>query len=215
MKKIFYPLFLVSLFLIIACNNSKKKQEQQQDSIKKESINSPEEVRQISEVISRFVRAYLSQDKEKVNALIHPEYGIAIIHRPGASDTYTVIDSIDFKQPMPNYYPYETFQNDQVLTFEALPEYDCGKEKWSKIGFFCDTTINKQTNHLETIDKFLEEFENVKIDEKKSKLTNDLEKGSFRVILAQENNHLIFHVKLFGTAWYVTILDRAYASCDA
>ena len=215
MKKNILYFLSIGLLLFASCNNSKKSDKQQQDSIPQVSMNNPEEIQQISEVISRFARAYLSQDNDKINALINPETGIAIIHRPGVADTYTLVDSIDFKNPVPAHYAYETFQNDQVLTFAPIPEFDCGKDKWTKIGFFCDTTASTTHKPLETIAKFLAEFEDVKFDEAKKKEIEALENGAYRVILAQEKNSLIFHVKKFKNGWFVTILDRAYGSCDA
>lgn len=206
---------LLGLLFFSSCNQTKKQQTTNSDSTAREAINNPEQIKQITEVITRFTRSYLSQDQSKTNALIHPEHGIAIIHRPGVADTYTIEDSIDYKHPMPHYYPYETFANDQVLTFESLPAYDCGKEKWDKIGFFTDTTRHSETKILETIAKFFDEYEQIPYDEAAKSKINALETGSYRVILALEDHHLIFHVKQFGEAWYVTILDRAYASCDA
>ncbi|MFZ4261546.1 hypothetical protein ACFRAE_05855 [Sphingobacterium sp. HJSM2_6] len=206
---------LFGLLVFSSCNSSNKQQQQHLDSSKRIAINNPEQIKQISEVITRFARAYLSQDQAKINALIHPEQGIAIIHRPGAADRYTIVDAIDFKHPVPSYYAYETFSNEQVLTFESLPSYDCGKEQWEKIGFFTDTTKNSGTQLLETIAKFLDEYEQIAYDEAIKSKINALETGSYRVILALQDHHLIFHVKQFEEIWYVTILDRAYASCDA
>lgn len=207
--------FFVCVLLFTACNNSNKKTEEKLDTTQREAIDQPEEVQQISEVITRFVRAYISQDNEKINALIHPEEGIAIIYRPGAADTFSLLDTFDFKKPVPEYYAYPPLQNDQVLTFEKLPEYDCGTMKWDKVGFFCDTTSNSQTQLLQTILKFEEEFEPTKHDETNKKRIQELENGSYRVILAQDEESLIFHVKQFGNSWYVTLLDRAYGGCDA
>ncbi len=202
--------------LLGACNNSQKNTSASTDSIKREPIDGPEEVQQISEVITRFARAYLSQDNQKVNNLIHPDYGIAIIYRPGVMDTFVFEDSLDFKNPVPNHYVYNTFTHDKVLTFEKLPEYDCGTEKWSKLGFFCDTAATSVTHILDTLVKYQEEFNEVKYDDNQKKQIDELEDGSYRVILnPTEENFIVFHVKQFGTAWYVTILDRSYGFCDA
>lgn len=215
MIKKYLAYFFVCGLLLTACNNSNKTTEEKQDSVVREPIDQPEEVQQISEVITRFVRAYISQDNEKLNALVHPELGMAIIYRPGAADTFALIDSFDFKKPVPEYYAYPPLQNDQVLTFEKLPSFDCGSIKWDKTGFYSDTTSNSQTQLLQTIVKFEEEFESSKYNEQQKKRIQELENGSYRVILAQPEESLIFHVKQFGTAWYVTLLDRAYGGCDA
>ncbi len=214
-KKNFYGLLGLLLLVVTACNNSGKKVEAHQDSTQRVEMNNPEEIQQISEVITRFARAYLSEDNGKINALIHPEHGIAVIHRPGVADTYTIIDSIDFKNPMPKHYAYPVFVNKQVLKFEPLPSYDCETFKWDKFGFYCDTTATAVNKPLETLAKFAEEYVETKFDDAKKKEVAIYEDGAYRVILAQEDGELIFHVKKFDKGWYVTILDRAYTNCDA
>jgi len=211
-----------NLFVVIAaclilgsCNSNNKNADNAPQETERTPIQSPEQVQQISEVITRFARAYLSQDNQKINSLIHPDYGIAIIFRPGVMDDYQVVDSLDFKTPVPIHYGYPTFNNEQVLTFEKLPAFDCGTEKWNKLGFFCDSLAGSTTNKMETIVKFQQEFNEVKHPEAQQQI-NDLEDGSYRVILAQSSNdYLIFHVKQFQNSWYVTMLDRSYASCEA
>src|SRR5690606_9260075 len=119
-------------------------------------------------------------------------------------------DLIDFNRPVPEYFPYTTFENDYVLTFEKLPAFDCGEEKWDKLGFFCDTT--SQARQLTTIATFDQEFNGM--NEADLVAIKQLEKDTFRVILTRDEN-LIFHVKKHQDKWYVFVLDRAYAWCDA
>lgn len=197
------------VILMASCTSSNKKNEESKDAIDKTAL-SPEDTLGISEVITRFTRAYLSQDNEKANALIHADLGLYVIYRPGASDTYARVDSINFSRPIPKYFPYTTFENDYAPTFEKLPVFDCGEERWDKLGFFCDTTA--QANQLTTIATFDHEFNGISDDElEEVKL---LEKDTFRVILAKDEN-LIFHVKKYDHKWYIFVLDRAYAGCDA
>ena len=172
------------------------------------------EINNISEVITRFVRAYDSQDNAKANALIHPELGITIIYRPGASDRFVHVDSLDFQKSIPEYYPYSKVENSYALTFGSLPTYDCGTEKWSKEGLICDTTASQQTSILTSIAQFEAEFDAVALDDKRKTIISNAEENSYRVILTT-SNPLVFHVKQYQGAWYVTLLDRAYAGCDA
>lgn len=212
-----YILFFVALTLFLgSCNNKQKQASGATDTVTRVALDNPEKIQQISEVITRFVRAYQSQDNGKANALIHPDHGIAIVYRPGAMDNFTVVDSLDFSKPVPESYPYTTFPNDKVLTFEALPEFQCDTDKWTKLGFFCDSTSTSKTNVLETIAKFQDEYNEVKFDDTMKAQISNLENGSFRVILNPAKEHfLIFHVKQFDGAWYVTLLDRSYGNCDA
>lgn len=198
------------VILMASCTSSNKKTEDTKDSINTPTAVFPEDTQGISEVITRFTRAYLSQDNEKANALINADLGLYVIYRPGAADTYERIDSINFSRPIPEYFPYTAFENDYALTFEKLPIFDCGEEKWDKLGFFCDTT--SQANQLTTIATFDHEFNGISDDELAE--IKQLEKDTFRVILTKDES-LIFHVKKYQDKWYVFVLDRAYGGCDA
>lgn len=209
MKNI-YTFLCGCLILMTSCTSSNKKTEETKDSTAIPTAVFPEDTKGINEVISRFSDAYLRQDNEKANALVHPELGLFIIYRPGASNAYERVDSIDFEKPVPEYFPYTTFENDFILTYEDLPSFDCGGEKWDKLGFFCDTTV--QANELTEIASFNHEFNGIS-DAELAEI-KELEKGTFRVILTKDEN-LIFHVKKYQGNWYVFVLDRAYGWCDA
>lgn len=209
MKNI-YTFLCGCIVLMASCTSPNKKSEETKDSTDTPIVVFPEDTQGISEVISRFSSAYLSQDNKKANALVHPELGLYIIYRPGASNTYERVDRIDFTKSVPGYFPYTTFENDYVLTYEELPIFDCGSEKWDKLGFFCDTTT--QANELTEIAAFNHEFNGIS-DAELAEI-KELEKDTFRVILTKKEN-LIFHVKKYQGNWYVIVLDRAYAGCDA
>jgi len=200
--------FCCAAMLLSSCNRTQKKTEETKDSVA-DSMQLAD-TQAISEVITRFARAYMSQDNQKANALIHPDLGLYIIYRPGAMDTYEHVDSIDFQKPVPEHFPYTSFENDYVLTFGEVPTYDCGGEKWDKLGFFCDTT--QQAHQLSEIAAFKQEFK--EIDEAAVAEIKNLEKDTYRVVLTHAEN-LIFHVKKYQGTWYVFVLDRAYGWCDA
>lgn len=203
--------FLCGCILFMAsCTSSTKKSDEAKDSIDTPTIAFPTDTEGMTETITRFSSAYINQDNEKANALIHPELGLYIIYRPGAADTYERVDSIDFNKPIPQYFPYTTFENDYSLTFEELPIFDCGEEKWDKLGFVCDTTA--QATALTEIASFDYEFNG--IDAVELAEIKQLEKDTFRVILTK-NENLIFHIKNYDGKWYVMVLDRAYGWCDA
>lgn len=197
--------FLIVLFFS-ACQNKKKAEEKTQESI----ALSETDKQDLMNVITRFARAYLSQDNGKANALIHPDMGLIVIYRPGAMDTFTKVDSLDFSKPVPSHYAYETFTNQYALTFGSLPKLDCSTMRWDKQGFFCDTTKNATTlTDLTNFYKEIHEPSPIELSQ-----VTELEKDSYRVILVDQAD-LIFHVKRHENNWYVTVLDRAYSGCDA
>lgn len=205
--------FLVLIVLLGSCNRGKKSQNDQvTDTATVVVPVTIDEQNQLAEVITRFARAYASKDNAKANALIHPELGIYIIYRPGVADSFVKGDSLDFSKPIPEFYAYPDFSTDSVLTFAKLPEYDCGTEKWNKLGFYCDTTAHP--NQLSNIAAFEEEFNDIDFSDEDLHKIEVAEKESYRVIITSDNP-LIFHVRKYNGAWYVTTLDRAYAGCDA
>lgn len=210
-KFLTFTVLLAALF--VSCGQGSKKQEEgKKDTLEVAPPTGMEESASLNEVITRFVRAYASKDDGKINNLIHPELGLIVIYRPGASDTFVRIDSINFAKAMPAYYPYPSIQNDYVLVFEKLPEFDCGTEKWTKLGFFCDTTSHP--NQLSNIAAFEKEFDESVFSEAQFENLEKNEAQSYRVIVTTKDP-LIFHVQRYKGGWYVTVLDRAYAGCDA
>ncbi len=209
MKQLHLTLIIATIIAITSsCRQSSKKSEETKDTVTQ--VAPTEQEQQITEVITRFARAYNAQDNEKANALIHPDLGLYVIYRPGASDTYTRVDRIDFTKPVPEHFPYTMLQHDYVLRFEKLPIFDCGTETWDKLGFFADTAA--VANQLTIIAEFEKEFNNA--TEAEVVRIKEVEKDSYRVILTV-NENLIFHVKKYEGAWYVIVLDRAYGWCDA
>lgn len=206
---------IVLILMVISCNQkSKTTQTDQQDSIVVVSPTTIEEKNQLAEVITRFVRAYASKDNSKANALIHPSLGIYIIFRPGAADNFVHVDSLDFARSVPEVYAYGDFSTEHALTFESLPVFDCGTEKWDKQGFFCDTTAHP--NQLSNIAAFEEQFNETEYSDEELEELEKSEKESYRVIVTGNAvDPLIFHVRKYQGSWYVTTLDRAYGGCDA
>lgn len=200
---------IVLTITFISCNSNSKKSTEQKDSVQS-PINIEEIAPPPSEVIESFVQAYTERDNQRINELIHPDLGLYIIYRPGAMDTYEKVDSLNFSKPFPPHFPYTTFKNEYSLSFEELPEFDCGYDRWNKLGFFCDTTAHAQ--QLTRIADFQKEFN--EIQQSQLEAIKEFEKDSYRVILTK-NENLIFHIKKYQGAWYVVVLDRAYGWCDA
>lgn len=219
MRNIFFLFLLTFIWICASCNNTKKQESSESDmdstvlmndDLSNANINSDR--RFVSDMVTAFIKAYNERDNEKINSYIHPEAGIIFIHRPGAMDWFEKVSKIDFDSPVPSYYPYASAENDYEIKYEVAPKYDCGSEKWNKMGLFIDLTT--ATNLLKPIANNLNEFEDVQLDPNYLKQIETAEKDSYRVVLTTPTP-LIFHVKQFGNNWYVTILDRGYADCGA
>lgn len=202
------------LGLLAGCNPAKKTENKQvtRDTTTLVSPQEKQEEHPLSKVITAFAQAYALKDNAKANALIHPDLGLYIIYRPGAGDTFVQVDRLDFSKPVPSVYAYTDLTIADSLQYASLPHFDCGTEKWDKVGFYCDTTTHP--NQLSTIAAFEKEFEEDKFSEDALINLEKAEKESYRVILTA-NAPLIFHVRKYRGQWYVTALDRAYGGCDA
>jgi hypothetical protein len=211
--RIAFLLLLACLVSFTSCNQKPKKAESVQDSVvTSEPVKLLDSLKPLEDVINGFVKAYEQRNSNQVNTFIHPDLGLTVIHRPGVSDVFNKIDSFDFENPTPSYFAYPSVKNSFKLSYNKLPDFDCGTEKWSKTGFFVDTT--SVPNQLSQIIEFEREFEPNKYSVKQVKDIKNAERNSYRVILTTENP-LIFHVQKYKGFWYVTVLDRAYAGCDA
>lgn len=201
--------FSLVLVLSVSCRETKKQQEETKDTLAT-VVDSPLDSPSMQDVILGFVAAYNDQDTAKLNAYIHPDLGLYIIYTPGVGDVYQKVQGLDFKNPVPEHFPYNKVNHDYSLRFESLPEFDCSKDRWTKKGFFCDSTATP--DQLALILDFKKDYESIpKAETEQIKM---IEKDSYRVILTK-NDNLIFHIKRYKDAWYVTVLDRAYGWCDA
>lgn len=202
---------LISLIGFVACNQKGSSTTEKKDSV---AVVKPivQEDSSLQSIIYAFLEAYENKSNEGINKLIHPDLGLTVIYRPGVADVFSQVDTFNYEKPIPNYWGYEPVKNDFSIAFDSLPEYDCGLEKWDKLGLYCDTISHP--NQLSQIINFEMEFEAVKYTPEFIDAIKLEEAESYRVILTSENP-LIFHVRRYQGNWYVTVLDRAYAGCDA
>lgn len=227
MLKNIMVLLFISIIVLGSCNRTADKKESQQDSIATTTADSlpnvmdtlavpKQEIAQeesIDRAISNIVRAYSMQDSKALNSYIDKTIGLYTIYRPGVQAIYVHATSIDFNHPIPEYYPYPKPNLSGKVTFGILPVYDCGKEAWNKKGLFCN---NKQhPTELSQTAKFMNEILEAKISDAEIQKLKALEAKSYRVILTDKNAPLIFHITKQSNRWVLTVIDRAYGSCDA
>lgn len=204
----------VVLLLLYACNQNSNQQKTSTADSLKEIIHIPEQIQrnQMDSVILGFAEAYIIRNQKEANSYVHPVLGLTVIYRPGVSNQFVKIDSLDFSDPSPDYYPYPEISGQGKLIYAKLPTYDCAQECWSKLGFYCDTTLRPR--ELSGIVQFEREFEKNTYTQEDLDLILEAEASSYRIIMTTDNP-LIFHIEKYQGNWYVTTLDRAYGGCDA
>ena len=164
--------------------------------------------------INELIKAFDSEDSDKINQYIHPDYGLTTLHRRGIMDEYKRTERFDFNTPVPEYMPYFSFKTDFKIKYQDLPIFDCNTEKWSKIGLYCDTT--KIDNLLSKTALNLNAYNDYNIPVKTIDRFKDMENKSRRIVLVDEvGGELIFYITFINKKWYLTILDRVSSDCSA
>lgn len=164
--------------------------------------------------IIEIIKAFDSKDADKINQYIHPHYELIVLFRRGIMNEFEKTDKIDYKNPVPEYLPYFPFKIDLKIKYQTLPAFDCGSEKWSKIGLYCDTT--QRDDLLSKTALNLNEFRNENIPIETIQDFKIIESKSRRIVLIDnESGELIFYITLIDNKWYLTILDRVSSDCSA
>lgn len=168
----------------------------------------------LEETITNIVTAFKEKNAKTINNYVSKENGIAVLVRYGVLDNYKIIDSINFKNPTPNYLPYaEPVPNTKII-YNTAPSFDCNTYTWSKKGLFCDT-LKTNTLFSSTVKNLKYELSSTTYN-KELKYALDLEKISHRVILVDKNDEdLIFHLSYINKKWMLTLIDRVTTDCSA
>jgi len=227
MRNLFFFVLICLSIGVISCRNNKKEDKAvkiAQDSIPLDTISKPdtiekevkkEDTETLEEVLEKIAKAYTDQDSKTINNYIHPKLGLYIIYRPGALDSYVHQSNFNFSKPVPEYHSYEKLSYKGPLKAEKLPAFDCGTMKWDKLGFFYDK--KSRPNELSQTAKFMNEILDAKIDRTELQRLRNIETRSYRAIMTSNESEepFVFHVTKEGEKWYITVIDRAYAGCDA
>jgi len=227
MRNLFFFILICLTASTISCRNSKKEDKAVkivQDSIPVDTLQKPDttekEVKKensetLEEVLEKLAKAYSEQDSKTINSYIHPKLGIYIIYRPGALDSYVHQNSFNFSKPVPEYHSYEKLTYKGPLKSGKLPIFDCGTMKWDKAGFYYDR--KSRPNELSQTAKFMNEILDAKINNTELQRLRNIESKSYRAIMTSNEHEepFVFHVTKEGEKWYITVIDRAYAGCDA
>lgn len=159
---------------------------------------------------------YNAKNEKELNRYIHSDLNIYYLFRRGAHDNLMVADKIDFKNPIPEYLPYDEFnyQNKLAIQYDKSPNYSCDDLSWNiNNGIFVDTiTVDKKRSEI-AIDENKYEL-NIWSQSELDKL-NKIEESSKKVIcINDKGNEIILYLSLYKGKWYLTGIDR-FESCTA
>jgi hypothetical protein len=165
--------------------------------------------------IMQVVSAFANQDSVKVARYINNIIGVYQLDKVGVFDHYNHLKSVSFTD---GTYPQVLFNQSKnikllPLKYSALPTFNCDYGRWSKKGFFVDTT---KTDHLVSqICKDRNKNVSDSIPEKTIRFFYGLENKSRRVILnVNKGVELVFYVSYINNQWFLTIIDYVSSDCS-
>jgi hypothetical protein len=182
----------------IAANDSLSKKEAMKKALQ-EDLPPPSDIKQFNWFYSAFAHAATTGDDTLFDIVIHPKYGLWIIHSAGAVPNFTRVNHInEFKKPDgSSLLPFNRDAMMSVPKEEALPVPDCGNERaYNKTGCF---TSLENTFASQKIWKYagLSAEKDKEIEESAATIT--------RVVINTENYRYYF--SLINGSWYLTFLD--------
>lgn len=198
----------IALFLFAGCGSEENKTPGEKDSLsKKDSIKKamqedlppPSEIKQFNWFYSAFAHAATTGNDTLFNVVIHPKYGLWIIHSAGAVPNFTHVNNIlEFRKPDgKSILPFERSAMMSVPKEEALPVLVCDDDKsYNKNG--CFTSL--QNTFAE---KKIWKYAGLSAD--KDKEIEESAKTITRTVINTENYRYYF--SLINGSWYLTFLD--------
>lgn len=168
----------------------------------------------LEETIVKIIDAYAMKEGAEVSNFIHKDEGIVTLYRIGVFNEYKRTALFDFEKPVPLHFRYFTVPNDLKLQYGAIPEFDCGTDKWDKYGLYCDT-VHKNTMLSGALENLVK-YRGDKIQHSEIERLKQLEKKSVRVaVVAEGNAPFIFYLTYIKGRWYFTAHDRVTSDCSA
>lgn len=206
--RVIFILLLAGMFFIAGCGTAENKKVDKNDSLsEKEAIKKAfqedlppsSDIKQFNWFYSAFAHAATTGNDTLFNIVIHPKYGLWIIHSEGAVPEFTHVKSIlEFKKANgKGILPFDRAAMMSVPREETLPVVTCeGKKIYDKSGCF---TSLQNTFAEQKIWKYagLSADKDREIEESAQTIT--------RTVVNTENYR--FYFSLIEGSWYLTFMD--------
>jgi hypothetical protein len=203
-----FALFFSMTVFLFSCSETGNKTTitdsvSKKDSVKKalqEDLPPPSDIKQFNWFYSAFANTAAKGNDTLFDVVIHPKYGLWIIHSEGAVPQFTHVDHINEYKAVngKSLLPFDRDAMINVPKEEALPVVDCNaKNSWSKAG--CFTTMEN---------KFAEQkiWKYAGLTPEKDKEIEELAATITRTVINTENNYR-FYFSLINGTWYLTFMD--------
>ncbi len=208
-------LIIISIIFITGCGESSADKSKHDDSLsEKEAIKKalqedlapPSDIKHFNWFYSAFAHAAITGNDTIFDIVIHPEYGLWIIHSAGAVPNFTRINHIlEFKMPDgKNLIPFQRDAMMRVPKEETLPVLVCDDDKvYNKRGCFSSL---QNTFAEQKIWKY------AGLDAEKDREIEESAKTITRTVINTENYR--FYFSLIKGSWYLTFMD-IMTPCEA
>jgi len=162
------------------------------------------------------IKAVAAKNLKALNALVHPVYGVYLVYRPGAMDSYQRFSKLE------NEYPYRledhpvqaADMNRYPLVYGKLPLYNCDNNTWNRKGFCTDTL--KRYAPISEIVAFRKKYDEIEISKADLSAIRMIEKGSRKVVFTgRSGDGIVFYLYYSKGKWYLSIIDTVTTDCSA
>ena len=207
MKKVTFLIIAATMIAVIGCGGN----------VRSHSGNSSD-VQQMKDMIIKTVKALQNRDEAALNQLLHKDFGIVLLTRPGAHEVVIIRNKIAFSDPPPGFsvMPAGAPAVEYKVRFEELPVFDCDDAwKWNKpAGIYCQTNdISKNYLSPARVAKRLAEADLITLSAGEIKKLEKLESKSPHYTIAvigkttDQFDFLNFTFTLIDGKWYLTIIN--------
>jgi len=164
---------------------------------------------EFTEAVKSIIYNLSNRDSIGLSKYIDTKMGTWLLYRNGTKDTYEFRRTIGFSDTTFPNFPFYDKARFTRIKYSTLPIFDCGTQKFSKIGVFTDTIH---------IDHLLSTTAIQNGDSSKNQILpiEILENIGRRIVVADNNgNELIFYLSYYDNKWWLTILDKLTCDCSA
>ena len=208
MKKATFLITVTMMIVIFGCGGSTRNY----------GGNSSDTQLMLEDMIIKTIKALQNRDEAAINQLLHKDFGIVLLTRPGAHEVVIIRNKIAFSNPPPGFLfmPAGAPVVEYKVRFEELPVFDCDDAwEWNKLsGIYCQANdISKNFLSPSRIAKSLVEADLITLPAAEIKKLEQLESKSFHYTIAvigkttDQFDFLNFTFTLIDGKWYLTIIN--------
>ena len=150
----------------------------------------------LEETARKVIMGFQQEDAQLINSLIDKKTGLYVLFHRGASMDVENLKQINFRQPVPEYFP----------------KFNC-ERGWNKQGYFISNSdVHHKVSRSLVFTQMFGSPQNT-ISDAQIAAARRMEYGAVRVVAAPEesNDGLVFYLSQlysYDSDWYLTVVDQ-------